>query len=267
MEKRTEVEIQEIYQKMLLEIREELEKYEDAEGMLKDYQKTRVGELASIEDEVSRIIEENYPEVGEKIQGFGKRIYEETYMYPYKKVLKDYGKSLVAPTLVSGVIERVVDQPVAGMALSQRLYRERERLAKKASVEIAIGKAQGKSSDQIAMGISKDAGISYRNAIRITRTEGTRIAGKATHDSTTDINTLGKDFGVGAKKKWISAKDSRVRASHSSLHGTYADMDGYFTSSSGARTLHPSGFGIAEEDINCRCAIVNAITINGKEIS
>lgn len=55
--------------------------------------------------------------------------------------------------------------------------------------------------------------------------------------------------------EWNTALDERVRGSHSSMHGQLVDFGVRFTSGKGNTTLHPGGFGVAEEDIQCRCAV------------
>jgi len=45
-----------------------------------------------------------------------------------------------------------------------------------------------------------------------------------------------------------------VRDTHFLLHGTTIPIDGYFHTVNG-RSQGPGLFGIAEEDVNCRCSL------------
>ena len=53
---------------------------------------------------------------------------------------------------------------------------------------------------------------------------------------------------------WNTARDERVRGSHAAMHLQERRPDELFTSGAGNLTRHPGGFGIAAEDIQCRCA-------------
>lgn len=63
-------------------------------------------------------------------------------------------------------------------------------------------------------------------------------------------------------REWQTANDERVRrfprdqTSHATMHGQIRlGMDEPFTSGAGNQSLHPGGFGIGFEDIQCRCVV------------
>lgn len=58
------------------------------------------------------------------------------------------------------------------------------------------------------------------------------------------------------KKEWLTSRDQNVRDSHSAMDKQVVARDDFFTSGSGNLTLQPGGFGVAKEDINCRCTIL-----------
>ncbi len=60
--------------------------------------------------------------------------------------------------------------------------------------------------------------------------------------------------------EWNTALDERVRGSHSTMHGQVVRFGDLFVSGAGNTTLLPGGFGVAEEDIQCRCAVGTRIT-------
>ena len=65
------------------------------------------------------------------------------------------------------------------------------------------------------------------------------------------------------QKQWIATLDEKTRSSHADLDGQIVDIDDYFTSSLGNKALGPNLFGVAEEDIRCRCStltVVNGIS-------
>ena len=57
------------------------------------------------------------------------------------------------------------------------------------------------------------------------------------------------------KKRWLSSQDQVVRGSHEALNGQTVNREDKFQSPSGAAAMHPGAFGVASEDIGCRCAM------------
>lgn len=88
-------------------------------------------------------------------------------------------------------------------------------------------------------------------AMQIARTESHRITNEATHDA----QTKAKENGADVVKQWDAAMDKRTRPHHAQLDGQLREIDENFEVS-GRTALYPGGFGIASEDINCRCAVL-----------
>lgn len=57
------------------------------------------------------------------------------------------------------------------------------------------------------------------------------------------------------RKKWLSTRDQLVRGTHATLDGQVVATNAKFKSESGATAPHPGAFGVASEDVNCRCAM------------
>lgn len=68
--------------------------------------------------------------------------------------------------------------------------------------------------------------------------------------------------GVVQEKEWVATPDERVRDWHIAMDGQRKKLQEMFVSGLGNTTLHPGGFGIANEDIQCRCTLV--AVMNGK---
>lgn len=56
-------------------------------------------------------------------------------------------------------------------------------------------------------------------------------------------------------KEWLAVQDDSTRESHSDMDGQVRGISEEFKSPSGATTQGPGLFGVAGEDINCRCAV------------
>lgn len=67
-------------------------------------------------------------------------------------------------------------------------------------------------------------------------------------------------------KVWLSALDDRTRETHLAMHNQLAAIGEDFESPDGGRAPAPGQFGIAEEDINCRCSMEAIVGIAAPEI-
>lgn len=81
--------------------------------------------------------------------------------------------------------------------------------------------------------------------VRIAETEAHRDSNEAAYETA-------KSAGA-TTKTWHTMLDDRVRDSHYWLDGVSAPLDGEFYNYKGESTMYPGEWGIAEEDVNCRC--------------
>lgn len=90
-----------------------------------------------------------------------------------------------------------------------------------------------------------DRGGTVADVVRIAETEAHRDSNAAAYETAK---------AAGAKNKtWHTMLDDRVRDSHFWLEGVSAPIDGEFYNYKGESTMYPGEWGIAEEDVNCRC--------------
>ena len=93
-----------------------------------------------------------------------------------------------------------------------------------------------------------DGASTYR-AERIARTEvvgGANAANLAAYQIS----------GLVAGKEWLSVQDGAVREDHAGLDGTRIAIGEDFITYSGDHAQGPGLFGVAEQDINCRCTLL-----------
>lgn len=148
--------------------------------------------------------------------------------------------------------EQVVAAVETNSKLSKRLYEslglDIKSLKKSVREELSRGISQSLSYRDIARNLKNVANISFNNAVRIARTEGHRI----TQEATFNCQTEAKKRGCEILKRWDSTLDKRTRRTHQELDGQTVDVDEPFVIR-GHKAMYPSGFGVASEDINCRC--------------
>lgn len=80
---------------------------------------------------------------------------------------------------------------------------------------------------------------------RVIDTDAHRIYNAALYDG---AKKLGATY-----KTWNTMQDPKVRDSHEFLEGSTIPIDAEFYSYNGHHTYYPGQWGIAEEDVNCRC--------------
>ena len=78
--------------------------------------------------------------------------------------------------------------------------------------------------------------------------------------ATDQAYTTAANNGINIRKEWLSSRDDSVRDTHVELDGQVVDVnDKFVVPSTGDSTESPAAFGIAEEDINCRCTLIPVI--------
>ena len=149
-------------------------------------------------------------------------------------------------------IEKCINKDTNELKFSARIYDNVGQLKEAAKSEIARGFSSGKDYVTVARQISLRAGTSLARMYTIARTEGHRV----TSESEMDCMQAAKGKGADVVKEWISTLDSVTRQTHVELDGQVRELEEYFViPSSGAMAMYPGGFGIACEDINCRCCM------------
>lgn len=139
--------------------------------------------------------------------------------------------------------------------LSKKLYKKLgvdvTKLNTTIASEIAQAIATGESYLDIANRINGKMKTGYYNSVRIARTEGHRIQNESAFDCMCEAKKNGADV----VKQWDATLDAHTRPDHVELDGQIREVDEPFTVN-GYEAMYPSGFGVPEEDINCRCALL-----------
>lgn len=148
----------------------------------------------------------------------------------------------------------IINTPVASRKLSTRLKGNASKMKKNLNRVLVQGFGKGLSTQKMARQIADIGGAEYRRAMNIARTEAGRVTGVTRQQS----QNYAKELGVYVKKEWISTLDGRTRHNHRELDGQVREVDEYFEIN-GRRALQPHMFGVASEDVNCRCVSISVI--------
>jgi hypothetical protein len=162
-------------------------------------------------------------------------------------------------TLLSGLqsttpetVKNIVENPMDKLTLSKILSRRRSKIVSETKKTLAVGLANGDSYTRMAQRISDTLNGDFKKAMRIVRTESNRAINRGFQDVSEDAAELllGSDYVE--VKEWCSMEDELVRSTHSHLNGKIIHVLDSFESG-GAKAKCPGTFGVAAEDINCRC--------------
>ena len=204
----------------------------------------------ALKTQVQSILEQLQTNEFETVSEYLTQSYEDGFigaMYD----MQGQGIPLVFPIDQKAVVEAIQQDTKLSESLYTAMGHDITDLKKKITGEISRGLSSGQMYNEIARNVSSWARIPKNNAMRIARTESHRIQCKAASDA----QYKAKEKGADVLKQWDSSLDSKTRKSHRKLDGQIRELDEPFEVD-GHKAMHPGDFGRPEEDINCRCAIL-----------
>ncbi len=185
--------------------------------------------------------------------GLGRQ-YEESFYRTAFAVESEAQAKLGFSQLSENVIKRSVENPLDRVGFLKRNRNNGATLARQLQERLTQGLIQGKSYQQVARDIKERMDVGATNVQRIAQTEMHRVQ----MEGRLDALEHAADKGVIMKKQWVSTLDDRTRDSHQSLDGQKVAIDEQFEIR-GSKADAPGGFGVPEEDINCRCTMISVI--------
>jgi SPP1 gp7 family putative phage head morphogenesis protein len=165
--------------------------------------------------------------------------------------LQGQGIPLVFPIDQAQVLAAIQTESNLSSTLYAAMGHDIKDLQKKIAGEIGRGLATGMMYSEISRNIASWARIPKNNAMRIARTEAHRIQCKASMNACNKA----KEKGADVVKQWDSSLDGKTRPTHRKLDGQIRELDEPFEVN-GHKAMQPGDFNRPEEDINCRCAIL-----------
>lgn len=203
-----------------------------------------------IQEQLEKILDgfadDNYKTISEYLE----KSYENGYLGAMYDIHKQ-GIPIVTPIQQEQVVRAVtLDSPIS-IPMYTRLGNNIVQLKAAITAEVTRGAASGSMWKDVAARISDKGNVAAYNAMRIARTEGHRIQCAAQMDACRSA----RDAGADVVKQWDSTMDDRTRETHRQLHGQLRELDAPFEVN-GMRAMQPGSFGRPEEDIHCRCALL-----------
>lgn len=178
-------------------------------------------------------------------------LYSEVYGRLGYAIEKKTGRRLNYGAQKRAKIRALIDAPLTGLKLTERLTNNRNAVYTNIKAEITRGFINGDSYGAVAKKLSETLDGDIEKAKRIVRTETHRAVTTAEQSSVDHA----KSKGIRMKKTWMTSKDERVRSSHRHMDGITVDSDKPFDLGGGVTCMVPGQTGVASEDINCRCLV------------
>ncbi|WP_448916582.1 phage minor head protein [Eubacterium ramulus] len=255
-EKRTLNELKQVYRRALMDCEKkimELSARTDLENLQSIIYQTRYQEVIrqQMEGILAALQSDSYSTVSDYLS----RCYQDGYI----GVMYDlHGQDipLIMPIDQKAVVRAIQTDSKISKGLYNRLGEDVGKLKTSIRAEVSRGIAAGFTWNEVATRLAKsfkttEFSKAYNNAMRIVRTEGHRIQVQ----SAMDAQQVAKAHGADIVKQWDSTLDDRTRETHRMLDGQIRELDEPFEVG-GLQADAPGMFGIAAQDCNCRCALL-----------
>lgn len=252
--KKTDSQLFNIYRQSLIDIKKKLKGYTDNAENLSFSTRLEVERLFSVVKDIDIILSSSYPSIEEVIKAYSAGQARQGYYGVWYSLEQSQNIVLQLPLINHDYVMNLVNAPIAGKRLSKRLYQYRDKLAEKVTQNIITGLFEGKSYAEIARRVNEETEASYKQALRLARTEGGRTQSTTTQKGYVEA----KKKGIDIQKRWLATLDKKTRHDHRELDGQTIEVDEKF-SIRGHTAKGPRLFGVASEDVNCRCTTIEVI--------
>lgn len=252
--KRQVREIQKIYSDSLREVKKNLLFYFDKYGTdgkldLKDMQK--YNRLQGMYEELEKSLNELSKVQSKNLQSLLFDIYDEGYNRTGWVAEQAVGINLRWYRLNTTAIREAIQMPVSGLRLSDLLEKRRREIIWRIRQEVTQGLVRGESYFKTSSRLKEAFSGDYAKAVRVVWTESHRVK-EQSHLAATDKL---KEKHIRTIRRWVATLDGKTRDTHRDLDGQFEDEKGYFHIR-GLKTRGPGLFGVAREDIHCRCTTI-----------
>lgn len=202
-----------------------------------------------LEQQISGILDNLQGKNFSSISGYLQTCYETGFVgaaYDWQ----GQGVPLVIP-IDEGQVIKAVEKTGDDFRLSNKLGVSTKQLKEQVKTELQRGLATQLSYAEIARNISDYGQSNMNRSMLIARTEGHRVQSEARMDAMKAAKKKGADI----VKQWDATLDGNTRQHHRELDGQIRELDEPFEVA-GMKVDCPGDFGIAAEDCNCRCCVL-----------
>lgn len=256
--KKGERDIVKRYALLLNEIRKELaklyEKYE-VNGKLTYAEMAKYDRLRKFIEYIDYLLKILYKDVRKTVYDVLGESYLDGYYLTAWAVETDTLSRLAYSAVRPEVITAMIENPITGLTLSQRLEKNRAAIIYTIQQEVTQGLVQGESYKQMATRLKTALEGDTVKAMRIVRTEAHRVVESGKHDAAEHAHKNG----IIMTKTWNTMKDSRVRDRHRKLDGQKVPVDADFKSGNVSGKAPGQLSGGASQNVHCRCFLTYSV--------
>ncbi|MGP1568551.1 MAG: phage minor head protein [Peptoanaerobacter stomatis] len=252
--KKSEKTLTKNYKKTLEELRTTIrklyDKYADSESKLSMDTMSKYGRIENLEKDIITSVARLYKDNNKLIKATLTNICVTTKDNIVDVMQEKTNKSLMSIKKKLD-IDNVVNEKMAGLHWSTRMNHHRSNVIYEINSTLKQGLAQGSTYKDMSDSLKDKLGANVLYPMRIIRTEGARVYASTQKQSLDKIS----DKGLKMLKKWLSAKDERVRSQHKQMDGVIIPYEDDFVLPDGLKTKMPHLSGYAHHDIHCRCIV------------
>lgn len=252
--KQTDSELFNFYKDALKLMKIEIKQYIDKYETLSFSKQLEAERLIKVADRVDEILTDLNKKSGSIIRQHIDHEFRAGYFGTWYALEGAENVTLDFSMISERYIEELINQPVAYKTLSKRLYDGRADLAKKVTNELKMAALRGDGYANVAKSVSELTEASYKQALRIARTEGGRVQSVGKQKAYVEAEKKG----VKLEKRWLSTLDKKTRHSHQKLDGQTIAVNEQFEFE-GHKADGPGLFKRASLDINCRCTTITVV--------
>lgn len=250
--------LEEMEEQVLNKVAKFYREYSDADGMLKSQNMRVYDREDKLNKELAAIIIAGWATSRKKIYAGLTATYRTGFNDTQVGIEGLTGKAMRGTAKADRIRELIQDR-LSGVPLSDRIHRNRQETIFQIRQVLGqgISRPDGINYRDMAISLSERLKITKGQAERIVETETHRIIEAAKFDAVEHAERQG----VKHKKYWLSMRDEKVRNNHRRLDQIYSTETAIpiyepFVLPGVGEAMRPGEFGIANEDIRCRCAAV-----------
>lgn len=219
-------------------------------------QKYNAQRKAALEKRIMEVAREVNPEIREAVKDLSHKSGQLGY-YGNQYAMEQSAKAVIQmKPLNLGYLNTVLTDEIDGKRFSERLYKDREKMARLVSREIVKSAEDGTGYRQLAARLEAITGSDMRHSFLIARTESKRTRSVMHQEAYNEAIVAG----VQLEKEWLhSGNTNNPRNFHQEMHGIRVPADADFETPLGNLGQGPGLFGVAAEDIQCGCWTVTHV--------
>lgn len=206
--------------------------------------------LAKELDNIAKELTKDYKKLVVMISQMNETVYVENYLkmaYLFE-VFASTEMGFAPPA--KDLVQTTLTNAIKYLTLPSILEKHRNEIVQRLHIEISQSLIAGEGYRKMAKRVENVVGFNQKKARAVARTEGGRSLSMSDEKVFEQASKHAK-----VTKVWMSALDLLVRSTHRKLDGEKADIKGYFHLH-GSKSKGPHQWGIAKEDINCRCIVI-----------